>query len=127
MHGVHRDRIVVDPGLDYAKTPQESIEVLRRLVELRRLDRPVLLAVSRKYFVGMVTGSPPEQRLAGTLAALDFGIDAGAHIVRVHDVAEVVQFLTLQRALRATERPELLGDPDDEGLKWLAPKGAAAS
>ncbi len=117
--GVDREQIVVDPGLDYAKTPRESIEVLRRLGELRRFDRPILLAVSRKYFIGMLTGKGPEKRLAGTLAAIDFGVSAGAHIVRVHDVAEVTDFLALRAALRSKGPVELRGDRDDESLKWL--------
>jgi dihydropteroate synthase len=122
--GVARDRIVIDPGLDYAKTPQESIEVLRRLSELQQLDRPILLAVSRKYFIGMLTGAPPDERLAGTLAAIEYGVGAGAHIVRVHDVAQVAEFLRVRGALRSDGTAELDGDPDDETLKWLAPKRA---
>jgi dihydropteroate synthase len=120
--GVDHEQIVIDPGLDYAKTPQESIEVLRRLAELRRLHRPVLLAVSRKYFIGMLTGKGPEKRLAGTLAAVDFGVAAGAHIVRVHDVAEVSDFLALRAALYGDGAVELRGDRDDDSLKWLPPK-----
>ncbi len=120
--GVDREQIVIDPGLDYAKTPQESIEVLRRLAELRCVDRPILLAVSRKYFIGMLTGKGPEKRLAGTLAAVDFGVAAGAHIVRVHDVAEVADFLALRAALRGDGPAELRGDRDDDSLKWIAPK-----
>jgi dihydropteroate synthase len=120
--GVDREQIVIDPGLDYAKTPQESIEVLRRLGELQRFDRPILLAVSRKYFIGMLTGKGPEKRLAGTLAAVDFGVSAGAHIVRVHDVGEVRDFLALRVALGSNGVPELRGDRDDDSLKWIAPK-----
>lgn len=120
--GVEREQIVIDPGLDYAKTPQESIEVLRRLGELGRFDRPILLAVSRKYFIGMLTNKGPEKRLAGTLAAVDFGVSAGAHIVRVHDVGEVADFLALRAALHGDGVPELRGDLDDESLKWIAPK-----
>lgn len=120
--GVARDGIVIDPGLDYAKTPQESIEALRRLGELQRFDRPILLAVSRKYFIGMLSGAPPEERLAGTLAAIEFGVSAGAHIVRVHDVAQVAEFLRVRGALRSDGTAELDGDPEDETLKWLLPK-----
>jgi dihydropteroate synthase len=120
--GVAREQIVIDPGLDYAKTPHESIEALKRLGELRGLDRPILLAVSRKYFIGMLTGSPPHERLAGTLAAVEFGVGAGAHIVRVHDVGEVAEFLRVRGALHGDGVPELDGHPDDESLKWLAPK-----
>lgn len=118
-HGVDRAQIIVDPGLDFAKTPAESISVLRRLAELHRLERPILLAVSRKYFIGMLTGNGPEKRLAGTLAAVEFGVSAGAQIVRVHDVAEVVEFLRTRAALSEDAAPELRGDAEDEALKWL--------
>jgi dihydropteroate synthase len=120
--GVAPEQLILDPGLDFAKTPQESIEVLRRLGELRRLDRPLLLAVSRKYFLGMLTGRGPVDRLAGTLAALSFGVDAGAQIVRVHDVVEAADFLTVRAALRGEGPAELVGDPADQTLKWLPPK-----
>ncbi|HST33318.1 MAG TPA: dihydropteroate synthase [Solirubrobacteraceae bacterium] len=121
-HGVSRDQIIVDPGLDYAKTPRESVAVLRRLVELRRFGRPILLAVSRKYFIGMLTGKRPEDRLAGTLAALEFGVTAGADIVRVHDVDVVAEFLRLRFSLYGVEEPEMKGSMDEEILKWLPPK-----
>jgi dihydropteroate synthase len=121
-HGVDREQVIVDPGLDFAKTPEESIAVLRRLVELRRFNRPILLAVSRKYFIGMLTGNGPEKRLAGTLAAIQFGVDAGAQIVRVHDVAEVVEFLRTRAALSEDVAPEMRGDAEDEALKWLPPR-----
>jgi dihydropteroate synthase len=121
-HGVAGDQLIVDPGLDFTKTPHESIAVLRRLVELRRFGRPILLAVSRKYFIGMVTGKRPEERLAGTLAAVEFGVGAGAHIVRVHDVAEVTEYLRLRLTLHDSEDPVLRGDPGEESLKWLPPK-----
>jgi dihydropteroate synthase len=120
--GVKAEQLILDPGLDYAKTPHESIAVLHRLKELNALQRPVLLAVSRKYFVGMLTGRAPLDRLAGTLAALGFGADAGASIVRVHDVAAVADFLAVRAALLAEQAPELVGDPQDQTLKWLPSK-----
>jgi dihydropteroate synthase len=121
-HGVGEEQIVVDPGLDFAKTPRESIAVLRRLVELRRLGQPILLAVSRKYFIGMLTGKGPEDRLAGTLAAVEFGVTAGAEIVRVHDVDVVAEFLGLRCSLYSADEPEMKGSMEDELLKWLPPK-----
>ncbi len=121
-HGVGADQILLDPGLDYAKQPQETLEVLRRLAELAVLDRPLLLAVSRKYFIGMVADALPEERLAGTLAAIEFGVSAGARIVRVHDVAQVSQYLRLRAALHGDGRAEMLGGRGDERLKWIAPK-----
>lgn len=120
--GVAEDQLILDPGLDFAKTPQESIEVLRRLPELKSLRRPLLLAVSRKYFLGMLTGRRPLDRLAGTLAALAFGVEAGAQIVRVHDVAETADFLAVRAALEGKGEAPLRGDPRDEALKWLPPK-----
>ena len=98
--GVGEDQIVVDPGPDFAKTPAETVEVLRRLGELGELGRPVLLAASRKDFVGALSGRPPQDRLAGTLAAIGEGVDRGAAILRVHDVAAVRDFLTVRAALR---------------------------
>jgi dihydropteroate synthase len=120
--GVDEGQLILDPGLDYAKTPSESILVLRGLSELHALGRPLLLAVSRKYFIGMLTGRAPLQRLAGTLAAVSFGLDAGAQILRVHDVAAVRDLLTVRAALEGEHEPEMKGDPEAEALKWLPPK-----
>ncbi|HET9094003.1 MAG TPA: dihydropteroate synthase [Solirubrobacteraceae bacterium] len=120
--GVALEQILLDPGLDYAKAPQQSIEVLRHLGDLAALERPVLLAVSRKYFIGMLSGALPEDRLAGTIAALEFGVSLGAQVVRVHDVAQVAQYLRLRRALHGDGEVDLLGRSDDDRLKWIAPK-----
>jgi dihydropteroate synthase len=98
--GVPAEAIVLDPGPDFAKTPAQTIEVLRRLDSVVALGRPVLLAVSRKDFIGAVTGRSPRQRDAGTLAAVAAGVDAGAAILRVHDVAAVADFLTVRAVLR---------------------------
>jgi dihydropteroate synthase len=102
--GVAEDQLVYDPGFDLAKTPADSIAVLRRLDELAPLQRPLLAAISRKDFVGALTGRAPAARLAGTLAALGVAVDNGAHIVRVHDVADAADYLRVRAALRgATE------------------------
>ncbi len=98
--GVRDEQIVLDPGPDFAKTPAQTIAVLRRLEELHELGRPLLLAVSRKDFVGALTGRAPRERSAGTLAAVGFGIDAGAHVLRVHDVAQAADYLRVRAALR---------------------------
>ncbi len=123
-HGVEDSQLIVDPGLDFAKTPAQSVEVLRRLDELKALERPVLLAVSRKYFIGMLTAKTPEERLAGTLAALDYGISHGAQIVRVHDVGAVVEFLDVRGALHGSGEPKMKGDAAAAGLKWLEARSA---
>jgi len=98
--GVREEQLVLDPGPDFSKTPAQTIAVLRSLEELHALGRPLLLAVSRKDFIGAITGRRPAARLAGTLAALAHGVDAGAHILRVHDVAEAADFLAVRAALR---------------------------
>ncbi len=100
QRGVLREQVMLDPGPDFGKTPAQTVEVLRALPELHALGRPLLLAVSRKDFVGAITGRPPRERLAGTLAALAQGVDAGAHVVRVHDVRAAADFLAVYAALR---------------------------
>jgi dihydropteroate synthase len=124
--GVGEDQIVLDPGPDFAKTPAETVEALRALGELRsELGRPVLLAVSRKDFVGALTGRSPRARLAGTLAAVGEGVDAGADILRVHDVAEVSDFLAVRAALRG-EREVAADLRLDPGLRREPVRGRVA-
>jgi dihydropteroate synthase len=98
--GVEREQLMLDPGPDFAKTPAQTIDVLGSLGGLAEFGRPVLLAVSRKDFIGALTGRAPRGRLAGTLAAIAYCVDAGAHVLRVHDVAAVNDFLTVRAALR---------------------------
>jgi dihydropteroate synthase len=105
--GVRDEQLILDPGPDFAKTPAQTIELLSRLEELHALGRPLLLAVSRKDFVGALTGRAPRERGAGTLAAISCGVEAGAQILRVHDVAAAADFLTVRAALRG----ELAVDP----------------
>lgn len=78
---IRRVSPILDPGPDFAKTPSQTVIILRRLPELGRFRRPILLAVSRKDFIGALTGRMPGARLAGTLAAIGEGIDAGASIL----------------------------------------------
>jgi dihydropteroate synthase len=98
--GVAAEQLLLDPGPDFAKTPAQTIALLHRLDALRELGRPLLLAISRKDFIGALTGRPPRERLAGTLAALAWGADHGAAMVRVHDVREAADFLAVRAALR---------------------------
>jgi dihydropteroate synthase len=108
-HGVDSERLIVDPGPDFAKTPAQTVELLAALPRLHELGRPVLMAISRKDFIGALTGRAPRERLAGTLAALAHGLDAGAHIFRVHDVAAAADFIAsapLPRARRANPTVE---------------------
>jgi dihydropteroate synthase len=99
--GVSEDAIVLDPGIDIAKAPAESIELLRRMPEIVSLGRPVLAAVSRKDFIGALTERPPARRDAGTLAAVGAAVAGGARIARVHDVAGVSDYLLVREALES--------------------------
>ena len=98
--GVADDRLLVCPGPDLGKDPAQTIELLQRLDEIAALGLPVLLAVSRKDFVGALTRRGPRERLGGSLAAVAHGVDRGAHFLRVHDVAATRDFLTVRGALR---------------------------
>lgn len=97
--GIPEDRIVVDPGIGFAKTGLQSLRLLGELGRLRSLGRPVLVGPSRKSFIGGVTGAPPGERVPGTLAACIFAYLQGARIFRVHDVAPLVQALAVTRAI----------------------------
>jgi dihydropteroate synthase len=123
--GVPAEQLMLDPGPDLGKTPAQTVAVLRALPQLHELGRPLLLAVSRKDFIGAITGRAPDERLAGTLAAVGFGLLAGAHMLRVHDVAEVADYLAVAAVLEgAAELPSDLRLPDR--LRWAqapAPPG----
>ena len=95
--GVEDEMIILDPGIGFGKTVEQNLELIRRLDELKSLGFPILLGPSRKSFIGYTLNLPPDQRLEGTLAACVLGIQAGANILRVHDVEAVV------RAARITD------------------------
>ena len=98
--GVAEERLLVDPGFGFGKTPAQNLQLIRRLRELAALGRPVLLGVSRKSTIGMVTGQKaPAERLAGSIAAGLMGVANGAAMLRVHDVAPHVQALQVWRAI----------------------------
>jgi dihydropteroate synthase len=99
--GVAFEQLLLDPGPDFGKTPAQTVEALRALKRLHALGRPLLLAVSRKDFVGALTGRAPRERLAGTLGAIGWGIEAGVHVLRVHEVAATADYLAVRAALRA--------------------------
>lgn len=105
-HGVGPWNIIVDPGIGFGKTPQQNIEILRRLGELKVLERPILIGTSRKSFIGRVLDLPPTERLEGTLATIALAIAQGADIVRVHDVKEAVRACRVSDAVIRGERHE---------------------
>jgi dihydropteroate synthase len=99
--GIARDRIVLDPGIGFGKTPEQSLTAIARLGRLRAFGLPLLIGLSRKRFINAVVPSAPQDRLAGSLAGAVLAVLEGAAIVRVHDVAETVQALRVAAAIRA--------------------------
>ena len=85
--GVAEQNIIIDPGIGFGKSAEQNLEVIRRLPELKSLNRPILLGTSRKFRLGQ----PPDQRLEATAATVAIGIANGADMVRVHDVRQMVQ------------------------------------
>jgi dihydropteroate synthase len=98
--GVAEERLWVDPGFGFGKTPAQNLQAMRRLGELKTLGRPVLVGVSRKSTIGLITGQTiAAERIPGSLAAALIGVANGAAIVRAHDVAQHVQALKVWRAI----------------------------
>jgi dihydropteroate synthase len=96
--GVREERIWLDPGIGFGKTVEHNLELLRRLEEIVALGRPVVVGTSRKSFLGKLTGRPEKERLPGTIATNVLALERGARVFRVHDVAEVVEALTVATA-----------------------------
>jgi dihydropteroate synthase len=102
--GIAKSQIILDPGIGFGKSYEQNCELLGRLPELGRLGYPLLVGTSRKAFIGAILGSamnplPAEQRLWGTAATVVASILGGAHIVRVHDVAEMSQVARIADAV----------------------------
>jgi dihydropteroate synthase len=103
--GLAFEQLIVDPGPDFAKTPAQTVELLADTARLHELERPILMAISRKDFIGALTRRAPRERLAGTLAALAHGIDSGAHIFRMHEIDAARDYITVRSALRGESAP----------------------
>ena len=98
--GVDREKILIDPGIGFGKTLEHNLTLLNRLDEFRSLGRPIVLGTSRKKFIGTILGIPvPEQRVDGTAPTLALGIERGANVVRVHDVARMAQVVRMTDAV----------------------------
>jgi len=101
--GISSDKIVLDPGIGFGKTPQQSITALARIAELKSFNLPILVGASRKRFIDTISTAPPDQRLGGSIASHLMAVANGAAIVRVHDVAETVQALKVAAAIRSAQ------------------------
>ncbi len=98
--GVDRDKTLIDPGIGFGKTLEHNLVILNRLDEFRSIGRPIVLGTSRKKFIGTVLDIPvPEQRVEGTAATVAIGIERGASVVRVHDVAHMARIVRMTDAL----------------------------
>ncbi len=103
--GIGKERIAVDPGIGFGKSPEHNLQILNRLDEFLDLGCAVVLGVSRKSFIGAVSESPtPDDRLGGSLAAALAGVGRGAHILRVHDVAQTKQAIDVWAAIEGAGR-----------------------
>jgi len=101
--GIAPDKIVLDPGIGFGKTPEQSISVIARLDAFKRFGRPLLLGASRKRFIEHVAPSGPTERVGGSLAAHLLAVINGANIIRTHDVAETVQAIKVAMAIRSAK------------------------
>ena len=99
--GIARDKIVLDPGIGFGKTPEQSIACLARLGEFKRFGLPLLIGASRKRFINSIAPSAPTERVGGSIAAHLLATQKGAAILRVHDVRETVQALRVAAAIGA--------------------------
>jgi dihydropteroate synthase len=98
--GVTREQIVLDPGIGFGKTPEQSITALGRLAELKSFGLPLLIGASRKRFIDSISPAPPDRRIGGSIASHLLAVQNGAAIVRTHDVAETVQAFRVAAAIR---------------------------
>jgi dihydropteroate synthase len=99
--GIARENIVLDPGIGFGKTPEQSITAIARLAELKSFRLPLLIGASRKRFIDRISPAPPDRRLGGSIAAHLLAVMGGAAIVRAHDVAETVQALRVAAAIES--------------------------
>lgn len=105
--GVAASQLIVDPGFGFGWQPEQNLEMLRRLGELRALGRPVLLGTSRKSTIGVVLGRPVEDRIWGTAATMALAVAAGVDMARVHDVAAMADVLRVADAVVRGWSPEV--------------------
>jgi dihydropteroate synthase len=104
--GIPADRVILDPGIGFGKTPEHNLQVLRELTRLPHLGFPTLLGASRKSTIGKLTGKTPPERIHGTAATTALAVAAGIDIVRVHDVAETRDVVTVADAIVRGWRPK---------------------
>lgn len=98
--GIKRERIMLDPGIGFGKTPEQSLTAIAHLADFRRFGCKLLMGLSRKRFIASLAPAPPDRRIGGSIAGMLFSAEHGADILRVHDVEESVQALRVADAIR---------------------------
>jgi dihydropteroate synthase len=101
--GMNRDLLVVDPGIGFGKTLEQNLEIINKLDRLNAFELPVMIGTSRKGFIGKLTGRTADRRAFGTAASVAAAIIRGAHIVRVHDVKEMIDVVRVTDAIVGNE------------------------
>jgi dihydropteroate synthase len=104
--GIRRECIVIDPGIGFGKRLLHNLQLLARLGEFKIIERPIMIGVSRKSFIGEVLNLPVEERLEGTLAAVAVAVMKGANILRVHDVKEAKRVIQIVKAIKGVYEGE---------------------
>jgi dihydropteroate synthase len=110
--GLALERIAIDPGIGFGKTARHNFELLSRLGEFARFERPIVVGVSRKSFLGATLGLPVDQRLEGGLAATAIAVFGGAAVVRTHDVRATARAVRIAEELRAARAPSIGSVPE---------------
>jgi len=98
-YGIQREKIIIDPGIGFGKSMRHNLAIINNLHFLESLDRPILLGISRKSFIGKILNLPPKERSEGTIASAVISVLKGAHILRVHDVECVKRAITVAEAI----------------------------
>jgi dihydropteroate synthase len=99
--GIAAEQVALDPGIGFGKTTEENLQLLAGLRQFTKLNRPLLVGVSRKSFIGKLSGAPVNERLPASLACAILAVESGAQIIRAHDVAETVQAVRMAEAIWA--------------------------
>ncbi|MFH1422203.1 MAG: dihydropteroate synthase [Planctomycetota bacterium] len=105
--GINFEKTIIDPGIGFGKTLEHNLEIIDRLNELKSIGRPILIGTSRKSFIGKILDQPPKERLLGTAASVAAAVLKGANILRVHDVAEIKDVLSIISCIMSGEKTEI--------------------
>jgi len=113
-YGIQREKIIIDPGIGFGKSMRHNLAIINNLHFLENLDRPILLGISRKSFIGKILNLPPQERSEGTIASAVISVLKGAHIMRVHDVERVKRAITVAEAILNEDHANNAGGRSDK-------------